>query len=111
MYNDGKCDNLENWPMTVEYFAYKKWSDNIQSKAMETLRFTVNRLLLDFEDHSSDLGNKVEDFSKGPKESKHDALIRLQTMLTDEKAVPIKTKSSKRGSGKKSLKSEFNKLI
>jgi hypothetical protein len=45
----------------------------------------VNRLILDFENHPNDLGNKVETFDKGDKESKHDALIRLSTMLAEAK--------------------------
>jgi hypothetical protein len=59
MYNDGNCENLENWPMTVEYYSYKRWADQIKSKAMDTLRFTVSRLLLDFEDKPKELGNTV----------------------------------------------------
>lgn len=83
LVNDGRCEKMDNWPMRVEYHAYKKWADGIQEKALDTLKFTVSRLLLDFEQDES-LGNRVTEFVPEVKESKRHALDRLLIMLNEE---------------------------
>jgi hypothetical protein len=77
MYNDGRgITDVDNWPMEKEYLAYKVWADDIKHRALGTLQFTVNRLLIDFE-NSEELNNKVVEFDQGTKESKRAALTRL----------------------------------
>jgi hypothetical protein len=119
IYNDGRCDTLDNWPMRAEYFAYKHWVDSIQDKAMGTLQYTVNRLLVDFESDES-VGNNVVEFSKGKKETKREALERLLVALNERaakgpSASPRPTgaartlRDTKRTSPQ--IKRDFNKMI
>jgi hypothetical protein len=84
LYNDGKCDTLDNWPMRAEYFTYKHWADSIQDKAYDTLSYTVSRLLLDFE-NDKEVGNKVDNFSNEEKGSSRASLERICEMLNERK--------------------------
>ena len=83
LVNDGRAKNMDNWPMRVEYHAYKDWADQIQGKAMDTLKYTVTRLLLDFEDNQ-EVGNTVVDFAPEGKEPKRQSLNRLLTLLNEQ---------------------------
>jgi hypothetical protein len=83
----------------VEYFKYKQWADEIKMKALGTLRYTVNRLILDFEDDKPKLNdddemkkedeeavplvtcNRVSDFTKIESETKREALERILILL------------------------------
>ena len=49
MINDGRCP-LDSYPYYKEFNAYKEWVDSIESKAYDTLLFTVNSLLLSLQD-------------------------------------------------------------
>ena len=62
---------------------------------MDTLRFTVSRLLLDFEDKPQELGNVVEEFNVKGREGKHEALIRLNGMLAGVNEKVAEKKASK----------------
>lgn len=87
--NDGRAPGVEeNWPMRVEYHAYKDWADQIQAKALDTLKYTVGRLLVDFEDDEK-VNNVVKDLTPGAKEPKRRALNRLFVLLNDQAPTPI----------------------
>ena len=88
-FSDGRNDRLENWPYRVEYYTYKDWADNIKTKALDTLKYTVSRLLIDFEDNEK-TGNKVVNVQKAQNESKHASLNRIMTILNerDENVKP-----------------------
>ena len=40
MLNDG-TEPLENWPFFEEYHAYKSWFDEIEDKALDTLKTAI----------------------------------------------------------------------
>lgn len=48
-YNDGWTESLRNWPWRVQYYEYKNWSNEIKKKSLNTLKYTVQRLIYDFE--------------------------------------------------------------
>jgi hypothetical protein len=55
--------------MRVEYHNYKRWADSIKYKALDSLKFTVSRLLNDFS-HDEKAGNSVAHFEDKPDETK-----------------------------------------
>lgn len=79
-------------PYYKQLVAYKDFVDSIESKAFNTLKVTVQRLINDFE---ASEGNTVAQFSQKDKESKHSALRRLMTTINniDGGEVSLKTTS------------------
>jgi hypothetical protein len=47
--NDGMCP-LDSFPYAREFSAYKEWADQIESKAVDTLRTCINKLLIEAKD-------------------------------------------------------------
>ena len=96
-YNDGHGFFIEdNWPMRVEYRHYKAWADQIKDKAMGTLKFTVSRLINDFE-NSEETENQVVEFDDVDKETKQQALRRLLKLINQETGTdPSLKKEQKR---------------
>jgi hypothetical protein len=39
--NDGRCP-IDAFPWIQEYEAYKDWADNIEEKALDTLKLAIN---------------------------------------------------------------------
>jgi hypothetical protein len=60
-YLENGVESLDNWHLRSEYWNYRHWAESIKFQAMDTLRFTVSRLLNDFEDND-DVGNSVSGF-------------------------------------------------
>ena len=52
-FNDGRNRKnwLDHWHLRSEYLNYKDWHEQIQKKALDTLKLTVSRLLIDFENN------------------------------------------------------------
>jgi len=44
--NDGMCP-LDSFPYAKEFNAYKDWAERIESKAVDTLRMCIDKLLLE----------------------------------------------------------------
>lgn len=82
MLNSGN-ETLDNWHLRSEYYNYKHWAATIKSKAMDTLQFTVSRLLLDFENNEQ-VGNSVKKFQQRKTESNRSALERLLILLNEK---------------------------
>ena len=41
MLNDG-TESIENWPYYREYMAYKHWFDQVEDKALDTLKLAIS---------------------------------------------------------------------
>ena len=52
MLNDG-TETLENWPYYREYMVYKSWFEEVEDKALNTLKGAVAKLLSDFDDQEN----------------------------------------------------------
>ena len=78
-------------PYYKQLVAYKDFVDSIESKAFNTLKMTVQRLINDFEGSEQ---NSVTEFSQKDKESKHSALRRLMTTINDLEGGEVSLKST-----------------
>lgn len=78
MLNDGRnpWDNVDNYQT---YLAYKNFVEDIEKKALDTLRFCVQKLVTNFEKEQ-----EVKMFSSQEKESKREALTRLMSLMYDK---------------------------
>ena len=47
--NDG-TETLENWPYYREYMVYKSWFEEVEHRALDTLKGAVAKLLANFDD-------------------------------------------------------------
>ncbi len=60
--NNGYCP-IDNWTYSAEFRCYKEWAELIETKAMNTLRTAINKLLMDHEnatEFSGSLKNLVK---------------------------------------------------
>jgi hypothetical protein len=78
----------DSLPYYKQLVAYKDWVEQIESKALDTLKLTVQRLILDFENNESGLiSNKIANFSQKDRESKTQALRRLMTVINEAEGI------------------------
>ena len=62
--------------------------EQIESKALNTLKLTVQRLIMDFENYESGVAqNKVVDFGQKDRETKSQALRRLMAVINEAEGV------------------------
>jgi len=88
--NDGRYEVTENWPWKVEYYQYKMWADQIKKKSFGTLKYVVNRLLVDFK--GQEVGNPqsvnfVQEFEPEVFLTKRMELERLSEMLNEHPEI------------------------
>jgi len=83
--NDGR-HLFDAFPYAMEYEAYKLWADQIEDKALDTLKFAINQLLMEIED------------SKKEKSSKQSSLMELLELTNGRKPTPKKSKGLRRKS-------------
>ena len=91
-------------PYYKQLVAYKDFVDGIEHKALDTLKITVQRLILDFENHDGGVSgvNKVTEFSQKDKETKNQALRRLMAAINESEGVEVLTTSTSQVAGGKS---------
>jgi hypothetical protein len=75
--NEGALPH-DSLPYYKQLVAYKDFVDSIESKAFNTLKVTVQRLLSDFE---ASEGNAVGQYSQKDKETKNAAIRRLMGVI------------------------------
>ena len=71
MINDG-TNSVENWPYYREYLNYKEWFDQVEDRALDTLKFAISKLLSDF-----DKEHTVFDGEKKTKRAQIEGLLSL----------------------------------
>lgn len=71
----------DSLPYYKQLVAYKDFASQVEERAYETLKLTVQRLMLDFEEQEG--LNVVAEFAEGDKETKHKALKRLIALVND----------------------------
>ena len=49
-FNNDGTDVLENWPYYKEWMSYSRWAEDVEGKALHTLKLAVAQLLADFDD-------------------------------------------------------------
>lgn len=89
----------DSLPYYKQLIAYQDFVNQVEQRAFDTLKLTVQRLLMDFENHDGGISgkNEVTNFSQKEKESKHQALRRLMATLNENEDIATKelpTKSS-----------------
>lgn len=80
VWNQGRMPT-DALPYYQELLQYKDFVDNVEERALGTLRWTIGRLLLDFENQKGI--NEVREFEQG-KETKTDAYKRLLKLVNDK---------------------------
>lgn len=74
-FNNNQVTPMEKWPKKVEYEMYKDWADDVEAKAIDTLRNCLAQLILSLKEDK-----KVSPkFAKGT--TKHEKLEYLMTLL------------------------------
>ena len=68
MINDG-TDTVQNWPFYKEYMGYKEWFDQIEDKAVHTLKVAVAQLLENFDKEENALYDGSDLTKRGQLES------------------------------------------
>lgn len=78
---------LDSFPYAREFEAYKFWADGIEEKAIDTLRFAVNSLLLDAE-HAKEYDGRLLSL-KGWVNSEKSVKKQKQSILMGDKSRPL----------------------
>lgn len=75
----------DSLPYYKQLVAYRDFAEGIEQKAINTLKMTVQRLIMDFEDHDGGVTGKntVTGYEQKARETKHQALRRLMTTINE----------------------------
>lgn len=73
--NEAGENPIESLPRYKTFLAYRDFVQNVENKALDTLRLVVQRLINDFEKEEG--VNEIKEFGKKEKETKRQALGRL----------------------------------
>ena len=83
----------DSLPYYKQLVAYKDFVDSIESKAFNTLKLTVQRLLNDFENSEA---NTVNQFAqKEQKETKNQAIRRLMAVINQVEDITLPSTSQR----------------
>jgi len=112
MLNDGQVETpTHNWPYFNEYNSYKAWFDEVEDKALNTLKTAVAQLLADFDDRS------MKEFS-GKGQSKRAQLEKLlasfeghDALLKGGKKTKQKAKKDRKLTSSKRDSDQINRLL
>lgn len=81
--NDGYCQ-IDTWTYNAEFRSYKEWAELIETKAMNTLRTAINKLIMDHENSTEFSGSLknlikfVNDPSKSEQKKKSHKIVGVK---------------------------------
>lgn len=95
--SDGAPDALINWPYYKEYMTYKNWLEQVEDRALHTLKLAVSKLLADFDEKNPEFDG--ENMSKRRQMEQLMSLVEglpSEQALTEKEELKSKKRSQKR---------------